>query len=90
MALDVIRLTKELVGYNSVSRLTNVPVTRHVSKVLKSIGFKVEELPYTDANGVSKLSIVGKLGMGTGGPDHDEPRRCGTGRQCRRLDGKSF
>ncbi len=67
MALDVIRLTKELVGYNSVSRLTNVPVTRHVSKVLKSIGFKVEELPYTDANGVSKLSIVGKLGIGTGG-----------------------
>ena len=67
MALDVVKLSSELVAYNSVSQLTNVPVTRHVAKVLKSIGFKIEELPYTDENGVEKLSIVGKLGRGTGG-----------------------
>ena len=67
MALDVVKLTKELVSYNSVSQLTNVPVTRHVVKVLKSIGFTVEELPYIDENGVDKLSIVGKLGRGKGG-----------------------
>ena len=67
MALDVVNLTKELIGYNSVSQLTNVPVTRHVAKVLKSLGFEIEELPYTDENGVDKLSIVGKLGQGHGG-----------------------
>ncbi len=67
MAIDVVRLTKELVSYNSVSSLTNVPVTRHCAKVLKSIGFQIEQLPYKDANGVDKLSIVGKLGKGNGG-----------------------
>ena len=67
MPLDVVKLTMDLVGYNSVSELTNVPVTRYVAKVLKSLGFKVEELRYTDMNGVEKLSIVGKLGKGTGG-----------------------
>ena len=67
MAHDVIQLTKDLIGYNSVSQLTNVAITRHLAKVLKSLGFEVEELPYTDVNGVDKLSIVGKLGKGTGG-----------------------
>ena len=67
MTLDVVKLTKDLVGYNSVSQLSNVLVTRHVSKVLKSLGFAIEELPYTDANGMDKLSIVGKLGQGQGG-----------------------
>ena len=67
MALDVIQLTRDLVRYNSESRLTNVPVTRHVSKVLKSNGFEIEELPYTDIYGIDKLSIVGKLGRGSGG-----------------------
>ena len=37
------------------------------AKVLKGQGFAVEELPYTDKNGVDKLSIVGKLGQGRGG-----------------------
>ena len=67
MIPDPVKLTKELISYNSVSQLTNVPITNHVSNVLKSIGFKVEELPYKDANGVAKLSIIGKLGKGTGG-----------------------
>ena len=67
MALDVVKLTKELVNYNSASQLSNVPVTRHIAQVLKSLGFAIEELPYADVNGVDKLSIVGKLGEGTGG-----------------------
>ena len=67
MALDVVKLTSEFVGYNSVSQLSNVPATRHAAKVLRSIGFAVEELAYTDAQGVDKLSIIGKLGQGTGG-----------------------
>ena len=67
MPLDVVQLTKDLVGYDSVSQSTNVPVTRHAIKVLKSLGFEIEELPYTDKNGVDKLSIVAKLGKGKGG-----------------------
>ena len=67
MTLDVVKLTKDLVNFNSVSQWSNVPVTRYIAKVLESLGFAIEELPYTDMNGVDKLSIVGKLGTGTGG-----------------------
>ena len=67
MAPDVIRLSKELIGYDSVSQRSNVAVSSHVAEVLKSRGFAVEELPYTDECGVDKLSIVAKLGSGTGG-----------------------
>ena len=67
MALDVVKLTSEFVGYNSVSPLTNVPATRHAAKVLRKVGFEVEELFYTDGDGVDKMSIVGKLGKGKGG-----------------------
>ena len=67
MTLDVVALTSEFIGYKSVSQLTNVPATYHAAKVLRDMGFAVEELPYTDANGVQKLSIIAKLGKGTGG-----------------------
>ena len=67
MALEVVKLSKELIGFNSVSQLSNVPVTRHVAKILRSLGFRIEELAYKDVNGVDKLSIVGKLGKGEGG-----------------------
>ena len=67
MKLDVIKLTSDLVSYPSVSLSSNVEVTRHAAKILKQLGFQIEELPYTDVNGVAKLSIVAKLGRGTGG-----------------------
>ncbi len=67
MPLDVVKLTQDLISFNSVSSLTNVPAARYCAKVLKSLGFKVEQLSYKDAKGVDKLSVVGKLGKGTGG-----------------------
>jgi acetylornithine deacetylase len=67
MKFDVIKLTKELVSYNSESLTTNVPVTEHVARVMKDIGFRVERLAYDDVNGVPKLCLVGKLGKGHGG-----------------------
>jgi acetylornithine deacetylase len=67
MNLNVVELTKDLVSYKSNSLDSNVPVTRRTATILRSLGFKVEELKYTDANGVNKISIVGKLGRGKGG-----------------------
>ena len=67
MKLGVAKLTRELVAYPSESQTSNVEVTRHAAKILDSIGFEIEEVPYTDAAGVAKLSIVGKLGKGSGG-----------------------
>lgn len=67
MKLDVVKLTSELVSYRSESLLSNVPVTKHVSGLLKKLGFQVERLPYVDKFGVDKLCIVARLGKGTGG-----------------------
>jgi acetylornithine deacetylase len=67
MKFDVVKLTKDLVSYNSESLRTNVPVTEHVASVMKKIGFQVEQLVYDDVNGVPKLCLVGKLGKGRGG-----------------------
>ena len=67
MSLDVVELTSQFISYHSVSQLSNVPATRYAAKVLQAIGFAIEERAYTDAQGVDKLSIIGKLGQGTGG-----------------------
>ena len=67
MKLDVVDLTKDLVSYKSNSLESNVPITRHVTSLLRSIGCQVEELRYDDVNGVPKMSVVGKLGKGRGG-----------------------
>ena len=67
MKLNVVDLTKELVSYRSESLLTNVPVTKRIATIMRALGFQVESLPYTDANGVDKLSVVGRLGRGQGG-----------------------
>ena len=53
MKIDVLALTAELVKYESISRATNVPVTRHLAKVLRALRFKVEMLPYADDAGVA-------------------------------------
>ncbi len=67
MKFDVVSLTKAIVAYPSESQTSNVEVTQHLAGVLRQLGFHLEEVPYTDAAGVAKLSIVGKLGRGEGG-----------------------
>ena len=67
MKLDVVKLTRKLVTYPSESQTSNVEVTRHAAGLLDRLGFQLEEVAYTDANGVAKLSIIGKLGKGSGG-----------------------
>ncbi|MSR81488.1 MAG: acetylornithine deacetylase [Candidatus Latescibacteria bacterium] len=67
MKLDVVKLTRDLIAYPSVSLTSNVPVTRHLIGILQSLKFEIEELPYTDVNGVAKFSIIAKLGKGKGG-----------------------
>lgn len=67
MKFDVVSLTKAIVAYPSESQTSNVEVTQYLAGVLRQLGFHLEEVPYTDAAGVAKLSIVGKLGRGEGG-----------------------
>ena len=67
MKPNVIDVTRKLVNFRSPSLESNVPVTEYCADLLRSLGFKVETLGYTDRNGVKKLSVVGKLGDGVGG-----------------------
>ena len=67
MKLDVVEVTREIVNFPSESLTSNVACTRHSAGMLRQLGFEVEDLPYTDANGVEKLSVVARLGKGSGG-----------------------
>jgi acetylornithine deacetylase len=53
-------LVKKLVAENSVSTLSNLPVTQKVAGWLEAIGFQTEWIQYCDAAGVAKASIVAK------------------------------
>lgn len=67
MKLDVVKLTRDLVSYPSESQTSNVEVTQHISDLLAQLDFEIEHLPYVDKNGVDKVSIVARLGKGSGG-----------------------
>ena len=67
MALDVVRITRDLVGFKSPSLESNVDVTLYATGILQNLGFEIEEVPYLDDFGTPKLSVVAKLGSGTGG-----------------------
>lgn len=57
----------ELIEFDSVSSVTNVPVTECVERRLRELGFEVERVDYVDAWGIPKANVIGKLGSGLGG-----------------------
>lgn len=65
--IDPIALTGELIRFNSISANSNVPVSDHLHEQLDRAGFTVERVPYHDAAGVEKVSLVGRKGLGDGG-----------------------
>ena len=67
MGLDPVDLTKEFVGIKSVSRWSNAEISDLVEERMKTCGFEVERLSFTDQNGELKVSLVGKKGEGKGG-----------------------
>jgi acetylornithine deacetylase len=67
MKLDVVQLTRRLVAFPSESQTSNVEVTEYIADILNDLQFEIERLPYVDKNGVDKISIVARLGRGSGG-----------------------
>jgi acetylornithine deacetylase/succinyl-diaminopimelate desuccinylase-like protein len=55
---------EELIRYESTSSLTNEPIATHVNQVLQQLKFTTEWVEYVDADGVTKVSVVGKRGTG--------------------------
>lgn len=67
MLPNVVHLTQELIRIQSVSAMSNAPVSDYLQTVLDGIGCDIERLEYTDRNGELKVNLIGKLGSGTGG-----------------------
>jgi len=65
--MDALACTKELVGFESTSVLSNVPVTDCVEDHLRSLGFLTERIEYQDLHNVTKACVVGRKGPGKGG-----------------------
>ncbi|MCX6049746.1 MAG: M20/M25/M40 family metallo-hydrolase [Chloroflexi bacterium] len=64
---DVLQLTKDLVAIPSPSNISNAAVSDFLEAQLKQGGFEIERLSYTEPTGEAKVSLVAKLGQGTGG-----------------------
>ena len=65
--MNALDYARELVRFESTSMLSNAAVSDCVEQHLRRLGFETERLEYSDAAGVRKVNIVGKLGSGTGG-----------------------
>ena len=64
--MDVIKLTQDMVAFNSSSSLSNAEVSDYIQRQLRRVGFQTELVTYDD-HGVKKVSVVGRKGKGTGG-----------------------
>lgn len=67
MTIDALTLASELVAIPSVSQVSNAEASDVVERALKQLGGETERLQFLDPNGAAKVSVVGRLGRGTGG-----------------------
>ncbi len=65
--MDALEYARQLVAFDSVSSVSNVPVTDAVEAVLGRIGFETERIEYDDLHGIRKANLIAKKGTGTGG-----------------------
>lgn len=65
--MQALDYTKEMVAFDSTSRVSNVDVSDYVEHALRKLEFDIERIEYDDDNGVRKANIVGKKGSGKGG-----------------------
>ena len=60
--MDAKELTRTLIGYNTVSPLSNVEVMDFLTETLESIDCEVERVEYRDPAGVLKVNLIGRKG----------------------------
>lgn len=64
--MTVLDYASELIRFDSVSSLSNGPVTDYAESVLKDLGCETERIEYMDGD-VLKANVIGRYGSGTGG-----------------------
>lgn len=65
--MDALSLACDLVAIPSVSQVSNAPAADVVERWLRQLGAEVERLQFIDPQGETKVSVVGRLGTGSGG-----------------------
>ena len=65
--MNALEYARQLVGFESISRNSNVAITDFAESTLRDLGFVTERLEYDDPHGVRKACVVGKKGSGSGG-----------------------
>lgn len=63
---DVVRLTQELIAFQTESQNSNAAISDYLQHWLERRSFVIERLSYMD-KGEEKVSLVAKLGSGSGG-----------------------
>lgn len=58
--MDVVALTRELVGHNTVSHLSNAPLANKLIEVLQDLDFTIEQQLMPDRPGALKLNLIGR------------------------------
>ncbi|HEX7928592.1 MAG TPA: acetylornithine deacetylase, partial [bacterium] len=64
MALDLMDLERRLIGFDTVSRNSNVPMMDYVSDVLKKVGLDVQAFPSKDGKKVNVYATLGPKDVG--------------------------
>jgi acetylornithine deacetylase len=65
--MDALQFARELVAFDSVSRVSNAAVSDYVEHVLRTLNFDTERIEYEDAAGVAKVNVVGRKGLSSRG-----------------------
>lgn len=65
----ILELLRRLVGFDSVSRCSNLPIADHLSELLDRPGVTLVRDTYTDDNGVDKVNLLARLGPPAGEGD---------------------
>ena len=65
--MDALHFARELIRFDSVSRVSNEAVSDHVAETLHSLHFDTELIAYDDAKGVRKVNVVGRRGPAVAG-----------------------
>ncbi len=64
--MQSVSFLSELIAFPSVSRVSNVEVSRWAETQLKALGFQTEWLEYRDQQGITKACVSGRLGPDNG------------------------
>ena len=64
---DVDTLARKLIAIDSQSHVSNAPLAEFVSDVLTPFADEIERIEYTDLGGRHKVSLVARVGKGSGG-----------------------